>query len=161
MGIWLGLHWVLFYFFDHYIISGEVIGFRLFRATGLAFAIRIFKVQFNHIASPVQFSPPLADGKASLARPTSFSSVRCVGLQTTELQFNLSLRVVDMYWQDKKYTGILEVYRGGWRNLHRCCLSVLQWNSTPLLSSSFRRRPAKGVTVSCVGPCLWELVGTF
>ena len=32
-GIWLGL----FYFFDHYIISGEVIGFRLFRATGLAY----------------------------------------------------------------------------------------------------------------------------
>ena len=27
-------------FFDHYITSGEVIGFRLFRATGLAFAIR-------------------------------------------------------------------------------------------------------------------------
>ena len=62
VGIWLGLYWVLFSFFDHYIISGEVIGFRLFRATGLAFAIRpkdgvarqgrrggfIFKVQFKH-----------------------------------------------------------------------------------------------------------------
>ena len=40
VGIWLGLYWVLFSYFDHYIISGEVIGFRLFRATGLAFAIR-------------------------------------------------------------------------------------------------------------------------
>ena len=40
VGVWLGLHWVLFYFFDHYIKFGEVIGFRLFRATGLAFAIR-------------------------------------------------------------------------------------------------------------------------
>ena len=47
MGIWFGLYWVLSSFFDHYIISGEVIGFRLFRATGLAFAIRIFKVQFS------------------------------------------------------------------------------------------------------------------
>ena len=35
VGIWFGLYWVLFSFFDHYIISGEVIGFRLFRATGL------------------------------------------------------------------------------------------------------------------------------
>ena len=36
---WTSLGIILF-FFDHYIISGEVIGFRLFRATGLAFAIR-------------------------------------------------------------------------------------------------------------------------
>ena len=38
--IWFGHYWVLSSFFDHYIMSGEVIGFRLFRATGLAFAIR-------------------------------------------------------------------------------------------------------------------------
>ena len=47
VGICLGLYWVLFSFFDHYIKRGEVIDFRLFRATGLAFAIRpkdIFKV---------------------------------------------------------------------------------------------------------------------
>ena len=40
VGIWLGLRWVLFYFFDHYIKRVEVIDFRLFRATELAFAIR-------------------------------------------------------------------------------------------------------------------------
>ena len=39
--IWFGLYWVLFSFFDHHIKIGEVIGFRLFRATGLAFAIHI------------------------------------------------------------------------------------------------------------------------
>ena len=40
--------WLLSSFFDHYIISDEVIGFRLFRATGLAFIylkLSIFKVQ--------------------------------------------------------------------------------------------------------------------
>ena len=42
--VWFGLYWVLPSFFDHYIISGDVIGFRLFRATGLAFAIRYYKL---------------------------------------------------------------------------------------------------------------------
>ena len=37
--ILFGRYWV-FSFFDHYIYVGEVIGFRLFRAMGLAFAIR-------------------------------------------------------------------------------------------------------------------------
>ena len=40
VGIWFGLYWVLFSFFDHYIKRVEVIDFRLFRATELAFAIR-------------------------------------------------------------------------------------------------------------------------
>ena len=41
VGIWFGLYWVLFSFFDHYYIKRiEVINFRLFRATELAFAIR-------------------------------------------------------------------------------------------------------------------------
>ena len=43
---WVGLYWVLHVlhvvssYFDHYIKIGEVIGFGLFRATGLPFAIR-------------------------------------------------------------------------------------------------------------------------
>ena len=30
VGVWLGLLWVLFYFFDHYIKRVEVIDFRLY-----------------------------------------------------------------------------------------------------------------------------------
>ena len=37
---WTLLGIILFFFDHYYIISGEVIGFRLFRVTGLAFAIR-------------------------------------------------------------------------------------------------------------------------
>ena len=40
VAIWLGLYWVFSSFFDHYIKRVEVIDFRLFRATELAFAIR-------------------------------------------------------------------------------------------------------------------------
>ena len=48
MDIWLGLHWISFAFYDHFIKRIEVIDFRLFRATELTFAI-IFKVQFNAV----------------------------------------------------------------------------------------------------------------
>ena len=40
VGIWLGLHWVLFYFFDHYIQS----------------SVQFSSVQFSSVQSSVQFT---------------------------------------------------------------------------------------------------------
>ena len=49
VGVWLGLHWVLFYFFDHYIQSS--VQFSSVDFTGYYFisSIIMFKVQFSSV----------------------------------------------------------------------------------------------------------------
>ena len=54
VGVWLGLLWVLFYFFDHYIQSSGFFGYYFISS------IIIFKVQFLNLAKRSRLSSTLS-----------------------------------------------------------------------------------------------------
>ena len=90
VGVWLGLLWVLFYFFDHYIQSSLLDPLRSVQFSlvfGLDFigyyllsSIIVFIVQFSSVqCSAVQFT----------FRPTAFSSVRFGGIRLIRDSFTM------------------------------------------------------------------------